>query len=292
MKEFENGLNRNGTFRARRLGSRSFTLSDIYSQLISMSWAKFLVFILLVYFLLALTFVLAYLHFDPEHVKGLVSDSRAGKFWELLLFSTQILSTIGGENLVLVGLSNNIIYTLESMTTLFYVAIITGLLFVRFSQSSAKLIFSDNLLISPYKGGVGLMLRMANAKRIDVTELRAYLFIIFYDPVNNKRNFQLLNLEQHYLPFNSTSWTIVHPIVEGSPLYNVAIEELQKGNVNFVIYIGAVDSITGQNISARKAYAASDIITNAKFIPCSELDDNGEILIYLEKIGEYEMLSK
>jgi inward rectifier potassium channel len=172
------------------------------------------------------------------------------------------------------------------------VAIITGLLFVRFSQSSAKLIFSDNLLISPYKGGKGLMLRMANAKRIDVTELRAHLFIIFYDPVNDKRNFQLLNLEQHYLPFNSTSWTIVHPIVEGSPLYKVPIEELQKGNVNFIIYIGAVDSITGQNISARQAYSASDVIPNAKFIPCSELDDNGEILIYLEKIGDYEMLSK
>jgi inward rectifier potassium channel len=292
MKEFENGLNRDGSFRARRVGIQSFTLSDIYSRLISMSWANFFVFILLFYFLLALAFALAYLNIDPEHVEGLVSDSRVGKFWELLLFSTQILSTIGGENIVLVGLSNNIVYTLESMTTLFYVAIITGLLFVRFSHSSAKLIFSDNLLISPYKDGKGLMLRIANAKRIDVLELRAHLFIIFYDPVSNKRNFQLLNLEQHYLPFNSTSWTIVHPIVEGSPLYNVSIGELQKkGNVNFIIYIGAVDSITGQNISARQAYAASDIITNAKFLPCSELDDNGEILIYLDKIGSYEVLS-
>lgn len=290
MKEFENGLNRDGTFRARRLGAQSFTLSDIYSRLISMSWAKFLVFILVVYFLLALTFALAYLHIDPEHVEGLVSDTRAGKFWELLLYSTQILSTIGGENLVLVGLSNNIIYTLESMTTLFYVAIITGLLFVRFSHSSAKLIFSDNLLISPYRGGKGLMLRVANAKRIDVVELRAHLFVIFYDPVNNKRNFQLLNLEQHYLPFNSTTWTIVHPIVEGSPLYNASIEELQKGHVNFIVYIGAVDSVTGQNISARRAYAVSDIIEHAKFLPCSELDDKGEILIYLEKIGDYEKL--
>jgi inward rectifier potassium channel len=135
------------------------------------------------------------------------------------------------------------------------------------------------------------MLRMANAKRIDVTELRAHLFMIIYDAVNNKRNFQLLSLEQHYLPFNSTSWTIVHPIVEASPLYNMSIEDVQKGNVNFIIYIGAVDSVTGQNISARKAYAASDIITNAKFLPCSELNDHGEILIYLEKIGDYEVLS-
>jgi hypothetical protein len=83
----------------------------------------------------------------------------------------------------------------------------------------------------------------------------------------------------------------VHPIIEGSPLYNVSIEELQKGNVNFIMYIGAVDSITGQNISARQAYATSDVITNAKFLPCSELDDNGEILIYLDKIGSYEVLS-
>lgn len=291
MKEFENGLNRDGSFRARRVGIQPFTLSDIYSRLISMSWAKFFVFILIFYFLLALAFALAYLNIDPGHVKGLVCDSRAGKFWELLLYSTQILSTIGGENLALLGLSNNIIYTLESITTLFYVAIITGLLFVRFSQSSAKLVFSDNLLISPYKDGKGLMLRMANAKRIDVLELCAHLFIIFYDPVSNKRNFHLLNLEQHYLPFNSTSWTIVHPIVEGSPLYNVPVEELQKGNVNFIIYIGAVDSVTGQNISTRKAYAASDIITNAKFLPCSKLDDHGEILIYLDKIGNYEALS-
>lgn len=178
------------------------------------------------------------------------------------------------------------------MITLFYVAIITGLLFVRFSQSSAKLIFSDKLLISPYRGGKGLMLRMANAKRIDVVELRAHLFVIFYDPVSNKRNFQLLALEQHYLPFNSTSWTIVHPLVEGSPLYNVSLDELKNEQVNLIIYIGAVDSITGQNISARRAYAVDDIIENAKFLPCSELDDNGEVLIYLEKIGDYEVLSE
>lgn len=88
MKEFENGLNRDGSFRARRIGAQSFALSDIYSRLISMSWSGFLAFILLLYLLLALTFALAYMHVDPDHVTGLTSDSRAGTFWELLLYST------------------------------------------------------------------------------------------------------------------------------------------------------------------------------------------------------------
>lgn len=35
--------------------------------------------------------------------------------------------------------------------------------------------------------------------------------------------------------------------------------------------LGIIVLALGQNISARKAYAGSDIITHAKFLPCSDL---------------------
>jgi inward rectifier potassium channel len=200
------------------------------------------------------------------------------------------MSTVGGVGITPTGMKNSFILTVESMTALLCVAVITGLLFVRLSKSTAKIVFSDKGLIGPYKDGKGLMIRIANGRKVEVVELRAHLFFLTYDPIQNKRNFKELKLEQSSLPFSSTTWTVVHPIIEGSPFF--AMDDTQKESLRFnvIIYVGAIDSVSGQNIFSRQAYSKNDIIWNAKFLSCSELSDDGEILVYLDKISDYEVV--
>jgi len=290
MKAFENGINSDGSFRSRRVGIDTMTLSHVYSGLVTMSWWRFFGIIVLAYLVLSFFFALIYLLIDPVNLQGLKSTSGAGRFIEILFYSAQTMSTVGGVSIVPAGFSNNLILSIESLMALLYVAVVTGLFFVRFSRSTAKLIFSDKAVIAPYKDGSGLMIRLANAKKITAVEMYAHMFFVMYDPVQNKRNFKELGLEQMYLPLSSPTWTIVHPIREGSPFYQVDLAELKKSNFNLIVTIGAIDSVTGQSIFGGQAYAKEDIIPNARFTSCSELNEEGETVVYLDKIGNYKVI--
>ena len=43
-----------------------------------------------------------------------------------------------------------------------------------------------------------------------------------------KRSFYVLNLERKKITYLPTIWTIVHPIDDKSPLYNLSNEEIEK----------------------------------------------------------------
>lgn len=291
MESHDNGINKDGTFRAMRIGSQSRTLPEIYSGLVTMSWRNFFILVFLAYLVVSLLFAVAFNLVDVENLRGLTSVGRLERFWEIFLYSAQTMSTIGGVSITPVGVQNNFILTLESMTALLCVAIVTGLLFVRFSRSTSKIAFSEKALIAPYKNGKGLMVRLANARKVDVVELSAHFFFVTFDPISNKRNFMELNLEQSQLPFSSTSWTIVHPITPDSPFSDEQFDQTRSKSFNLIIYISAIDSVTGQSVSARHSYTKRDIRPNSRFLPCSELNERGEIMVYLNKISDYEELA-
>ena len=291
MKTYENnGINKDGSFRVRRIGVKQFTLSEVYNSLVTMSWSRFFLFTFITYLILAFLFTLAYGFTDFENLKGATAISSSDRFWEVFLYSAQTMSTVGGVGITPVGIPNNLILTVESLMALLCAAIITGLLYVRFSRPSAKIVYSENALISPYKGGKAFMMRVGNAKKIDVVELSAHLFFVTFDPATNKRNFTELSLEQKHLPFNATTWTILHAIEVGSPFFNYDQGQLEKVRFDISVYISALDSVTGQSVFSRHAYSKQDILWNAKFLPCGEMNEQGETLVYLNKISDFEEL--
>ncbi len=67
------------------------------------------------------------------------------------------------------GLAANALVTLESLVGLMGFAIVTGLLFSRFSRPTAKLLFSQHALIAPYQNihGVRVSRRQRPFERAD-----------------------------------------------------------------------------------------------------------------------------
>ncbi len=87
-----------------------------------------------------------------------------GDLWqnlsEAFFFSFQTFTTVDYGHIAPIGKITSFIAAIESATGLMVFAIITGLLYGRFSKPSMRLLFSDHAIIAPYQDGWALMFRL------------------------------------------------------------------------------------------------------------------------------------
>lgn len=282
---------RNGSIVARRIGVDYLHQSEIYHSLVNMSWRMFFFSLFISYSFTAFIFALGYNFADLENMKGLGTGERMRQFWEIVLYSAQTLSTVGGAGITPIGLVNNAIFTAECITALLGVAVITGLLYARFSRPSASMVFSSQALIAPYKEGKALMIRVGNAKKNELLELSAVVTFVRYNDYTTRRTFIDLSLERQKIPYLPITWTIVHPIDEKSPFFNMDEATMENKEFDIMVTMIGLDRVTGQNVFSANSYSDDELVWNAKFCSCSEVDEEGITLVYLDKIGSFEKLA-
>src|SRR2546426_7862190 len=106
---------------------------DLYHHLLSASWLRLLVVIAGLYLAANALFALAYLA-EPRSI----GNARPGSFVDAFFFSVQTMATIGYGKLVpRTGLAN-VLVTVEALVGLFGVAMVTGLMFAKFSHPTAR----------------------------------------------------------------------------------------------------------------------------------------------------------
>ncbi len=84
------------------------------------------------------------------------------------------------------------------------------------------------------------------------------------------------------------SWVIVHPINESSLLYGKSQQDLEREDMEVLVYFKAYDETFSQNVHYRISYRAEDLIWGAKFIINFQSQSDGPTLHFLDRIGEYE----
>ncbi len=166
-------LNRDGTFNVRRTGIRQLSTLNLYHFLLTMSWAQFLGLVLVLYFLSNIIFGLLYSSLGAEYLVDTSSKPTANIFLRGFFFSVQTFATIGYGTIHPVGTLPNLLVTIESYYSMIATALVTGLVFARFSRPTAKIIFSDTAVIAPYKNGSGFMFRIVNNRKNQLIELKA-----------------------------------------------------------------------------------------------------------------------
>src|SRR5258708_27083840 len=87
---------------------------------------------------------------------------------------------------------------LESMLGVMGFALATGLLFGRVSRPSARIGFSEKMIIAPYQDGVSLQFRIVNQRRNSLMELESKGMVMTVEGAGNdhKRTYQVLKLER------------------------------------------------------------------------------------------------
>src|ERR1700722_952254 len=163
-------INKDGSFNVHRRGT---TWRDFhpYLHLINIGWIRFLAMVFVAYLAVNAIFACLYYSLGPGQLQGADALTRSGRFLNDFFFSVHTLSTVGYGNISPKGMQANITAAFESLVGVLGFAIATGLLFGRVSRPSAKIGFSENMLIAPYQDVTSLQFRVVNRRSNDLVEL-------------------------------------------------------------------------------------------------------------------------
>ncbi len=282
-------INRDGSFNVKRKGYSFIRSRSLYHYAISCSWPKFIFLVVIINLLTNCLFALVYFSLGQDSFNGMISQDPISGLLESFFFSVQTLATIGYGHVNPKSLYANLVVTAESITGLFMYAVASGLVFARSSRPSAKIIFSNNALISPYKERTGFMFRIVNERQNQILNLEARLLVSLYerDGHMKRRRFYELNLERRQVLFFPLHWTIVHPIDEDSPLYGKSEDELFNTDAEFLVLLSGLDDGFAQTVTAYNSYKLNELVWGAKFSDILEEQADGLISIDLNRIHEY-----
>ena len=272
-------LNRDGSFNVQKRGRgpRSFLA---YSNLVSTTWSRFFLFVAVVYLTLNGCFALLY---DACGTGGLVNTLDTGiysPFLKAFFFSIHTSATIGYGSTVPVGLATNILVALESVVSLLGLAVVTGLVFARFSRPVADILFSQKAVMSWIGNLRAFQFRIINTRNNQIIDLHVRLLVSRFETNASGaavRRYYPLNLERESVVFFPLSWTIVHIIDKDSPLYGVTQDELCASGAEFLILLTGMDETFSQVVNTRSSYRASEIIWDAKFTDIFVYDPEGRM---------------
>ncbi len=284
-------LNRDGTFNVRRTGLSQISPRNLYHFLLTMSWSVFLGLVLLLYFLSNIVFGLIYSSLGAESLVDTSNEPTVNMFLRGFFFSVQTFATIGYGTIHPVGIIPNLLVTIESYYSLLANALITGLVFARFSRPTAKIIFSKTAVIAPYHNINGFMFRLVNSRKNQLIELKAQvLFTRFVEKDGVMiRSFDLLKLERERVSFLPLAWTLVHPIDESSPMFGLTEEDFEKSDVEILVLLSATDETFSQMVHTRTSYKLKEIKFGYKFSNLyNELKDDEPISIDIRKLSQIE----
>ena len=259
-------LNHDGTFNVRRNNLGPLHPFNAYHTLLSLTIPRLLLLLCLGYVVTNAFFASLYWLCGPGALAG-AATSPAARFEDCWFFSVQTLATIGYGRIVPVTHATNLLVAAEALVGLLGFAVVSGLLFARFTRPTAKISFSNNALIAPYEGGWALMFRLVNLRNHDLTDVRAVVSYARWEGTGagRTREFDQLTLERDSISFMPLHWVIVHPIGADSPMRGLTRASLAAAAPEIVCLITADDETFAQTVHSRTSYDASDIVWGARF---------------------------
>lgn len=234
--------------------------NDAYHFLRSASWKA-------IAGMLVVVFLVTNAGFATVLWLGRAKITNATGFLDDFWFSVQSLATIGYGVLAPADTLSNAVVTVESIVGMLLTAMVTGIVFARFSRPSARIIFSSHALIAEHAGKRTLMFRVANARATAIVEatLRVYLS---RDEVlasgERVRRIHDMTLTRSISPIFALSWVAYHVIDDTSPLHGVTLAELAGSNV-IVTFQGLDDSLAS-SVHSRYSYNPEDILEDHHFV--------------------------
>lgn len=265
---------------------------NIFQELLAMNWVQFFLIITSAYIFTNMIFAFAYMSAGVENlsIPDDVENTFFNRFAYCFYFSAQTFTTVGYGTISPVGNLAHLIATFEAMLGLMGFAVVTGVLYGRFSRPTAKISYSENAVIAPYKEINALMFKMVNKRKNQLMEMEVQIGMRGHVEEDGevKQVFFILDLERDKVTLFPLTWTIVHPITKDSPLYRKSARELEAMSAEFLVLVKGFDDTFSQTVHSRTSYTFDEILWGKKFTKNFREDESGAFLVEIDKIGDYQ----
>lgn len=270
------------------LGARKYDFTDLYHLILTLSWSQFFIAVFLFYLIVNSLFAFAFLA-SP----GSIKNAAPGSFTDAFFFSIETLATVGYGYMYPFTTYGHTVASIEILVGITIFAVVTGLVFARFSRPTARVIFSRNVVIDQFNSEPTLMLRVANQRRNQILEASANVSFVRDEKTTEGqafRRFYDLPLVRSRSPAFALTWTIMHTIDEKSPLHGMAQEALRDCTASLAVTITGLDETIAQPVHARHDYKTSDILVDHRFVDLLIIGSDGEQQLDLRKIHDVKEL--
>ncbi len=259
---------------------------DIYHWVLALSWPQFVAFIVAVYLAINLLFAALYAS-GGNCIEGL----RHGALLDAFFFSVETLATVGYGHMFPATIYGHFLTTLEIMAGMFWLAVITGLIFVRFSRPTARIEFSRNVVIANFDGQPNLMIRVANLRHHSMVEAEFRIMFMRNEVTREDpsfRKFYSLKLAFDRLIVFPTALTLRHVIDESSPLHGVTPETLEASEGRFAASVVCIETVIPASVQSQQDYSWSDVRFGERFVDIYKETEDGRLSVDYGRLHETE----
>jgi inward rectifier potassium channel len=272
-------------YEIRVIGLRATPLRDFYHALLRMPWWATIVAISCAFLATNALFAAAFM------VVGGVSHATPESFRDAFFFSVQTMGTIGYGAMYPDSTAANLLVVLESIASLLLMAVSTGLVFAKFSRSTARFVFSQRAVITPVNGVPTLMFRLGNERSNQLVNAEIRLVMVRTEQMPEGGTFyRMLDLKpsrERALSL-SRSWNVLHAIDGASPLAGETPTSVAEKEVEITVMVIGVDDITMQMVHATHRYFAKDILWGARMADVLTETPDGHLQLDLRRFHDVE----
>ena len=271
------------------LGDRSRTWQDFYHGLLRLTWPRLFAAIALGFLAINALFALVLTK------TGGIANADPSSFVDAFFFSVQTTGTIGYGAMHPTTPAANHLVVVETIVSLVFTALATGLVFGKFSRPTARIMFSRKAVISRMNGVPTLMFRIGNERgnRIVDAQLRA-VATRSETTLEGMQMYRLLDLKlvRDRTLSLQRSFTVMHVIDESSPLHGQDTTSLVAQEFDIYLMLVGLDDITMQIVHASHRYFPPQILWNARYVDILSERSDGSQVLDLTKFHDVEMIAE
>lgn len=277
---------RSGQVEFLKLNLQRREYRDIYQWLLSLKWPEFAGLIAAIYVILNLVFAEFY-----ALGRGSIAGLRPGSYFDAFFFSVQTLATVGYGHWYPQTVYGHVVTTIEIIVGMFGLAVMTGLIFVRFSRPAARILFSKVIVIGTLKGVPTLMLRVGNLRAQSMVEAEFRILFSRDEPIAEDDTFRCFyHLKLHFDRLISfpAALTLRHTIDEQSPLYGETAESLARSRAIFVASVVGIDPVIPAAVQTQQDYTWRDLRFGERFVEIYSEPAEGKLTVDFGRLHDTE----
>lgn len=269
-----------------KIGARRFDWSDPYHMALTAPWWAFLAGVFGLYLGIVVVFAALFLA-EP----GSIAGARPGALSDAVFFSLETLATVGYGEMSPADFYGHVVAAIEIVVGVGFTAIMTGLLFVRFSRPRPRILYADTAVICRYNGRRTLTIRIGNPRTSILSQVRVELNALVRETTiegGRFRRLQPLPLLRPSVPIFPMVLTLMHEIDETSPLHGQTAEILAASDLVLVLSVEARDPDLAATVFDVHSYRATQIRPGMRYVDAVTQGEDGLTVADLTRLSQIE----